>query len=425
MLQHDLPNAVDLPVCFEDILGAAERIKGQVEHTPTVQARAISERIGVALFLKLETFQRTGSFKERGATNKLLQLSAAEHAAGVISVSAGNHAQGVASQCARLGIAATIVMPATTPLAKIRRTEAFGARVVLAGDTVASSFELARQIIAREGLTMVHPFDDPAVIAGQGTVALEMLADVPDLDALVVPIGGGGLISGIAVAARRLRPNLEIIGVQTERYPSYYQIRHGGEQRDSGQTIAEGIAVEHVGKLTQLISDRLVDDVLLVGEAGVERAIFALLDEQKLVTEGAGAVGLAAVLAHPARFVGRRVGLVISGGNIDSGLLANCIMRSHVRSGRVVRMRVELYDKPGALALVSRIIGDFGANILDVTFHRLFSDVASKYVDLDITVELRASEDAARIIECLAQADFPTRVLAPTANEQAGGSVSG
>ena len=406
-----------LPVRYGDIVEAAARIVPYVQRTPAIRACALADRTGVELFLKLETMQRTGSFKERGAANKLLRLTAAERAAGVIAVSAGNHAQGVAYQGTRLGIASTIVMPETTPFSKIRRTEAFGARVVLVGQTVAEAFDRAHEMIARDGLTMVHPYDDPLVIAGQGSVALELLADVPDLDVLIVAIGGGGLISGMAIAARQLRSGLEIIGVQAERYPSYFRLRHGGGQGEGGQTIAEGIATQRVGELTRQIADRLVDDVVLTSETEMERATFALLEEQKILAEGAGAAGLAVVLAHPERFAGRRVGLVVSGANIDTGLLANIIQRSHLREGRVVRMRIELSDKPGTLATVTRLISESGANILDVAHHRLFADTPSKYADLDITVELRAPEDAARIAERLVAADFPTRILASTRTE--------
>ncbi|MGH7707348.1 MAG: threonine ammonia-lyase [Vulcanimicrobiaceae bacterium] len=404
-----------LPVAFADVVRAAERVQSWVQRTPTVPALGVSDLTGATVCLKLETLQRTGAFKERGAANKLLQLDQREREGGVIAISAGNHAQAVAYQCERLGIAATIVMPETTPFTKIRRTQSFGARVVTTGETLVACDHYARELMSREPLTMIHPYDDAAVIAGQGTVALEMLADAPEIDVLIVPIGGGGLIAGMAVAARELRPAIEIVGVQTERYPSYHQLRYGIAAHEHGQTIADGIAVKTIGALPRAIADRLVDDVVLVSETQIERAIYLLLGEEKQLAEGAGAAGVAALLAFPERFSGRNVGLVICGGNIDTGLLANVIMRSQVREGRVVRMRVQLSDKPGTLADVARILGEAGANILDVAHHRLFSDVPSKYADLDITIEVRSPSEVPAIIAHLAAADYPTRVLASTA----------
>ena len=403
-----------LPVTVADIEAAANRIANYIVRTPTVAAPSLDERANAKVFLKLETRQRTGAFKDRGAANRLLQLTASERARGVIAMSAGNHAQAVAYQAERLGITATIVMPENTPFNKIRRTQGFGARVVLAGDGLADAGERAHAIAAEEGLTIIHPYDDARIVAGQGTAGLEFLADVPDLDVLVVPIGGGGLIAGVAVAAKALRPSIEIVGVQTAVYPSFHQIRNGLPLACGGQTVAEGIAVKSIGEIPLSIARELVDDVVVVGERAIERAIHIFLEDEKLVAEGAAAAGLAALLDDPARFAGRRVGLVVCGGNIDTGLLANVIARVRLSEGRVVRLRVEIVDRPGVLADIARLIGECGANILDVMHQRLFSDVTSKNAELDITVETRSPEDIDRILARLHEAKYRPHVLMTT-----------
>ena len=406
---------VSLPVTVADIEAAAERIATSVVRTPALFAAALSEKTGARVTLKLETRQRTASFKDRGAANRLLQLSSAERERGVIAMSAGNHAQAVAYQAARLGVPATIVMPENTPFTKVRRTQAFGARTVLAGETLAEAATRAHEIAASEGLTLVHPYDDERIVAGQGTLALELLRDVPDLDVLLVPIGGGGMIAGTAVAAKALNPSIEIVGVQTERYPSYYQIANGLPPVHGGQTVAEGIAVKSIGDVPLAIARELVDDVVLVSEQSTERAIHMYLEEEKLVTEGAGAIGLGALLDLEDRFRGRAVGLIVCGGNIDMGLLATVIARVRLREGRVVRMRVEINDRPGVLADVARVIGECGANILDVTHQRLNNDVSSKNAELDITFEARTPADVETIVAKLLGANYLPSVLESTA----------
>jgi len=404
-----------LSVTFSDVEAAGARIAGYVVRTPALAADSISEAVGARVTLKLETRQRTSSFKDRGAANRLLQLTAAERERGVIAMSAGNHAQAVAYQATRLGIPATIVMPENTPFTKVRRTRQFGARIVLAGDGLAEAGDRAREIAAEQHLTLIHPYDDARVVAGQGTAGLEFLRDVPDLDVLVVPIGGGGLIAGVSVAAKHLRPSLEIIGVQTELYPTYYRIVNDLPPEHGGQTIAEGIAVKSIGAIPLAIARELVDDVLLVSEQTLERAVHLLIEEEKLVAEGAGVAPLAAVLDYPDRFAGRKVGLVVGGGNIDTGLLANVIGRVRLREGRVVRMRVEINDKPGVLADVARLIGECGANILDVTHQRMFYDVSSKNAELDITFETRSPADLDDIVAKLHAAQYLTSLLETTA----------
>ena len=406
---------VGLPVSFSDIEAAAERIAECTVRTPAFSAAALSEKSGARVTLKLETRQRTSSFKDRGAANFLLQLGQRERARGVIAMSAGNHAQAVAYQSARLGIPSVIVMPEATPFTKVRRTQQFGARIVLAGEGLAEAGVRAREIADAEGLTLVHPYDDVRIVAGQGTCGLEFLQEVPDLDVLLVPIGGGGLISGMAIAAKALRPSIEIIGVQTQLYPSFYQILNGLPPVHGGLTVAEGIAVKSIGEIPLAIARELVDDVILVSEQSLERAVHLLIEEEKLVAEGAGAAPLAALLDHPERFAGRRVGMPICGGNIDTGLLANVIARVRLREGRVVRMRVEIDDKPGVLADVARLIGECGANILDVTHQRHFHDVSSKNAELDITFETRSPEDLEAIVVKLHAANYLTSVLETTA----------
>ncbi len=394
---------------------AAQRIAPMVVRTPALEGASLSALSGARVSLKLETRQRSGAFKDRGAANLILQLEPHERARGVITMSAGNHAQSVAYVCQRLGIPATIVMPEGTPFTKVRRTQAFGARVVIAGAEFVDAAARAREIMAEEGLTLVHPYDDIRVILGQGTAALEWLADVPDLDVLLVPIGGGGLISGVALAAKAINPSIEIIGVQTELFPSV--ARRRGELPLAGNgrsTIAEGIAVKVVGDLPLEIIDRLVDDIVLVSEEAIELAIHLFLEEEKLLTEGAGAAPLAALLKDRQRYAGRRVGLMVSGGNLDTGLLANVITRVRMREGRVVSLRMEIPDRPGVLADISTIIGASGANIIEVKHQRLFHDVPSKHADLDITIETRDPSDIDEILAKLAARDYSAHLLVST-----------
>jgi len=412
----------DLPVNFKDIRDAAVAIAGAVARTPATAAPALSELTGIDICLKLETLHRTGSFKERGALTKLLTLKARERSAGVVAMSAGNHAQGVAYHAQRLGIPATIVMPEGTPFIKIDRTEAFGAKVVLKGDSLSAAREAADALARDKGLVFVHPYDDPAIIAGQGTIALELLEDRPDLDMLVVPIGGGGLISGVAVAAKAVNPRIEIIGVQSTLYPSMYRLMRGEDPGPpaAAATLAEGIAVKEPGQLTRRIVAALVSDILLVDDVAIEAAIEALIERQKLVVEGAGAAGLAAVLAAPERLRGRRVGIVICGGNIDARLLASILMRGLVREGRLVRLRSELPDIPGALSRLSGVVGKHAGNIVEVHHQRLFHDTSVKRAELDVVVETQNRRHVEVLIAALVAAGFPTHLLpsgAPEAEE--------
>ncbi len=402
-----------LPVTIADIRRAAATLEGAVAHTPTIRAAALSELAGCEVYLKLETMQSTGSFKERGALNKLLTLDAAERRAGVVAMSAGNHAQGVAYHARRLGIPATIVMPAGTPFTKIDRTEALGATVVLKGDSLVDARRAADALARERGLVSVHPYDDPLVIAGQGTIALEMLADAPDLDTLIVPIGGGGLVSGIAVAAKALTPKIEILGVQSALYPAMQRVLCGEPPGlpAEGVTIAEGIAVKEPGKLTRQIVAALVGAILLVDERQIECAIELLIERQKLIVEGAGATGIAALLADPERFRGRRVGVVLTGGNIDARLLASLLMRGLVRGGRLVRLRAELPDLPGVLSRVAGIVGGLGGNIVEVHHQRLFHDTSVKRAELDLVIETQNRRHVDTMIEALVAAGFPTRLL--------------
>jgi len=357
-------------VSYEDIRRAQAQMAGIVVATPCAHSLTLSEITGAKVYLKFENLQFTGSFKDRGALIKLLQLDEAARAAGVIANSAGNHAQGVACHAKRLGVPATIVMPVGTPNIKVRQTKDLGAEVVLSGDTVDEAAISAQAICAARKLTYIHPYNDPAIIAGQGAIALEMLAAAPDIDTLVIPIGGGGLIAGNAIAARAIKPEIEIIGVESQLYPSAYQARHGEANDCGGQTIAEGIAVAQPGNLTLPVIDDLVSDILLLSEQDFEQAIDLLITIEKTVTEGAGAAGLAALLAYPERFKGRVVGLILCGGNIDTRMLSSILMRGLIRTGRVTRMRVEINDRPGTLAKVAQLVGDAGANILEVQHQR-------------------------------------------------------
>jgi threonine dehydratase len=403
------------PVDYSAIEAASERIADYVVRTPAVRAPALAERSGADVWLKLETRQRTGSFKDRGAANRLLQLSETERKNGVIAMSAGNHAQAVAYQGMRLGIPTTIVMPEATPFTKVRRTEAFGATIVLSGEGLAEAGVYATRVAAERNLTLVPPYDDARIVAGQGTTGLELLHDLPNLDVLLVPVGGGGLIAGVALAAKHLRPEIEIVAVQTEQYPSLQRVLKGLPPTHGTATIAEGIAVKSIGAIPLAIVRELVSEVILVSEQAIEFAIHTLLEDEKLLAEGAGASGIAALLEHGDRFRGRKVGIVVTGGNLDTGLLANVILRVRLQEGRVVRMRVGISDRPGVLADVARVIGECGANILDVTHQRLFQDVSSKNAELDITFEARSPADFERVQQKLSEAGYTTSVLETTA----------
>jgi threonine dehydratase len=403
------PSPVSGFVTLEDIQAAAEAIRGQVERTPLRFSRTLSDITGAEVWIKFENLQFTASFKERGALNKLLSLSNSEKAAGVVAMSAGNHAQGVAYHASRLGIPSTIVMPKGTPFVKIEHTKNFGARVVIHGDTLAEADQHARSLETKEKLTFVHPFDDPKVIAGQGTIGLEIMEDLPDFDVLPIPVGGGGLASGIAAAVKAVRPHVSIIGVEPALYPSLSAEFKGEEARVGGATIAEGIAVKKVGRLTAEMCRRMMDDVVLVSEDDLERAITLFTTVEKTVAEGAGAAGLAALLAEPARFRRRKVVLVLSGGNIDTRLLASVLTRSLVREKRITSVRIVGSDQPGLLARVSTVIGDNGGNIIEVAHNRMALDVPAKGAEFDITIETRDALHTQEIFAALAAAGFPPR----------------
>lgn len=396
---------------LDSIRKAAAGIRDHVVRTPLIPAARLAETLNCELFLKLESLQFTGSFKDRGACWKLMNLDPASARRGVIAMSAGNHAQGVAYHARRLGIPATIVMPEFAPFSKVERTRSFGARVILTGDTLDASGVAAREIAEKEELTFVHPYDDPYIMSGQGTIGLELLEDVGDLDCLVVPIGGGGLISGIATAVKALRPDVEIIGVEAALYPSMQEALSAGGSGGSGTTLADGIAVKRPGKLTAPIVKELVADILLAEEEAIETAIHYLVERQKVVPEGAGAAGVAAMLSNSDRFAGRRVATVIGGGNIDVRLLSGVLDRGLMRDGRVVRLRIEIVDQPRQLALIAQVIGDTGGNIIEVYHQRLFADVPAKRADIDVVVETRDDEHVAKIMRGLEQAGFPSRVL--------------
>jgi len=403
-----------MTVTIDDIRAAAETLAGRVVHTPTLVSRTLSEITGAEVAIKFENLQFTGSFKDRGALVKLLSLSQAERRAGVIAMSAGNHAQGVAYHAGQLGIPATIVMPRFTPFVKVRQTRRFGARIELVGQTIDESGAHARAIAEREGLTFVHPYDDEAIIAGQGTAALEMLAERPDLEVLVFPIGGGGLIAGAAIAAHAVKPEIEIYGVEVELYASMTNALKGLPQVAGGQTAADGIAVKTAGERTRAIVARHVKEILLVGETDIERAVMLYLEVEKTVAEGAGAAALAGVLAHGDRFAGRKVGVCLSGGNLDSRLLAQIIMRGLMREHRVIQLRVEIDDRPGALATVAQLIADRGGNIIEVYHQRMFADVPVKSADLDLVVETRDAAHVDEIVSHIEAAGFRARRLATT-----------
>lgn len=383
---------------FADIRQAAARIEGQVLNTPCVESRTLSRMTGTQLFLKFENLQFTSSFKERGACNKLVQLGPDERARGVIAMSAGNHAQGVAYHAQRLGLRAVIVMPSFTPGVKVARTRSFGAEVVLHGDTLEAAHQHAQMLAAEQGLTFIHPYDDEAIMAGQGTLALEMLEARPELDVLVVPIGGGGLIGGVATAAKAIKPDIRVVGVQTRRFPAMVNAITGSTLPQGVSTIAEGIAVGKPGGHCLPLIRRFVDDLLLVDEGDVEQAIVMLLEIEKTLAEGAGAAALAALLVERAQFEGKRVGLVLSGGNIDPMLLAAIIGRGMVRSGRMVRIAVSTRDVPGSLARITQLVAQVGANVQEIHHQRAFTLLAAQHVDIEMVLQTR---DAAHIQELL------------------------
>ena len=384
-----------------DIEQAAQRLQGHLLNTPCVESRTLSQLTGAQIYLKFENLQYTASFKERGACNKLAQLTEAERRRGVIAMSAGNHAQGVAYHAQRLGIRAVIVMPRFTPGVKIERTRGFGAEVVLHGDTLDESRVHALLLAEREGLVFVHPYDDEAIVAGQGTVGLEMLQAVPELEVLVVAIGGGGLIAGIATAAKALKPGIEIVGVQTSRFPGMVNAIKGTQHPQGSTTIADGIAVGTPGLIPQALIALKVDDLLLVDEGDIEQAMVMLLEIEKTLVEGAGAAGLAALLKYPARFAGKKVGLVLCGGNIDPLLLAAIIERGMVRAGRLARIRVSARDIPGSLARITATVADAGANIEEVHHQRAFTMLAAQNVEIELVVQTRGRSHIAQVLATL------------------------
>ncbi len=390
-------------ISLADVRAAAARIEGHVLRTPMIPCDAISRATGAQVFLKLDNLQATGAFKERGAANRLALLSADERKAGVIAMSAGNHAQAVARHASLLGIAATIVMPQHTPATKVTRTASWGARVVLHGETLAESAEHAHALAAREGLVFIHPYDDLGVMAGQGTMALEMLADVPDLDMLVIPVGGGGLLAGCAVAATALKPGIEVIGVEVAAYAALAQRLAGQPVSVGGATIAEGIAVRDIGETPLRHIRAHVADVVVVPERAVEEAIALLAEGAKVVAEGAGAAGVAALLALPDRFAGKKVGVAICGGNIDARILANVMLRNLLRDGRLVRLVLEIPDRPGVLADIAGRIGTAGGNIIDVSHHRLFASPSVQAAQLEVMFEARDPAHGAEIVRSLEQ----------------------
>ena len=403
-------------ITLSDINQAAARLRGQVLHTPCVESKTLSQITQTQVFLKFENLQFTASFKERGACNKLTRLVQADAhdtpgqpERGVIAMSAGNHAQGVAYHAQRLGLRAVIVMPLFTPGVKIERTRSFGAEIVLHGETLDEARTHALTLASQQKLRFVHPYDDEDVMAGQGTVGLEMLHDVPDLDALVVSVGGGGLIAGIATAAKALKPGIEVIGVQTSRFPAMFNAIKGTHHPQGNSSIAEGIAVGTPGTLTQAVIAQRVDDLLLVDEGDIEQACLMLLEIEKTLVEGAGAAGLAALLKYPDRFHGKRVGLVLSGGNIDPLLLAAIIERGMVRAGRLARIRVGARDVPGSLAHITATVADAGANIEEVHHQRAFTALAVQNVEIELVLQTRGKDHITDVLKALHEAGYEAK----------------
>ena len=415
MATHAAVAASTLPVSIDDIRAAHDRIRASIVRTPTLISRTLSQMTGATVYLKFENLQFTAAYKERGALNTLLQLSPEACAKGVIAASAGNHAQGLAYHANRLGIPATIVMPTNTPTVKVTQTEGHGAKVVLHGDTFDAAYAHARVLEGECGFTFVHPFDDPRVIAGQGTTAIEMLEDVPDIDLMVVPIGGGGLISGVATVTRAAARNgghpIEVVGVEAELFPSMYNRINGTSMPCAGDTLAEGIAVKEPGGITSKMVAELVDDIVLVSERSLEMAVSLLLQIEKTVVEGAGAAGLAALLQHPERFKGRTVGIVLCGGNIDTRLLANVLLRDLARSGRLARLRIRLQDQPGALYNVARIFDQERVNIIEVYHQRVFTTLPAKGLITDIECEARDRAHLDRLVASLKAAGYETSTV--------------
>ncbi|ENZ82732.1 MULTISPECIES: threonine ammonia-lyase [Caulobacter] len=393
------------------IQAAAGRLKGQIERTPCRHSKTLSKITGAEVWVKFENLQFTAAYKERGALNKLMLLSDAEKAKGVIAASAGNHAQGLAYHGARLGVPVTIVMPKTTPFVKVQHTRDFGATVVIEGETYDDANAHARKLRDEQGLTFVHPFDDYDIMAGQGTIALEMLEDAPDLEVLPVPIGGGGLISGVATAAKALKPEIHIVGCEPAMYPSFTARMRGVAAHCGGQTIAEGVAVKQVGDLTYGVVRPLIDDVLLLEEPHLEQAVSLYCNVEKTIAEGAGAASLAALLAYPERFRGKKCGLILCGGNIDTRLLASVLTRELVRAQRLVSLRIIGDDRPGLLSTVASVIGTMGANIIEVNHNRLALDVPAKGAEFDITIETRDAQHTQEVMEALREKGYPPRVV--------------
>jgi threonine dehydratase len=400
-----------MTLSLDDIQAAAGRIAGHVERTPCRHSRTLSQITGAEVWVKFENLQFTAAYKERGALNKLSRLTGEERGRGVIAASAGNHAQGLAYHGQRMGVPVTIVMPRGTPHVKVQQTREFGATVVIDGEGYDAAYERARLLEAERGLVFIHPFDDFDVMAGQGTVALEMLEDAPDLEIMPLPIGGGGLISGMATAAKAIKPDIKVIGVEPAMYPSFTARMRGLNAPCRGQTIAEGIAVKSVGEHTYEVARPLIDEVLLLEEPFFERAVALYCNVEKTVAEGAGAAGLAALLAYPEKFRGKKCGLVITGGNIDSRLLASVLTRELVRAQRLVSLRIVGDDRPGLLAAVSTAIGDLGGNILEVAHNRLALDVPAKGAEFDLMVETRDAQHTQEIIDALRERGYPPRVV--------------
>ncbi|WP_374574871.1 threonine ammonia-lyase [Phenylobacterium sp.] len=402
-----------MTLSIEDIRAAAERLKGHIERTPLRHSRTLSEITGAEVWVKFENLQFTAAYKERGALNKLLQLTEAERKRGVIAASAGNHSQGLAYHATRLGIPVTIVMPAGTPFVKVQQTRAFGAQVVIDGDGYDEASAHARRLCEERDLVFVHPFNDLDVMAGQGTVALEMFEDMPDLEVLPVPIGGGGLIAGVATAAKHVRPDVSVIGLEPAMYPSFTAKMRGVNAANhvGGSTIAEGIAVKQVGDVSYAVARPLIDDVLLIEEPYFERAVALYCNVEKTVAEGAGSASLAGLLAYPERFRGKKAGLILTGGNIDTRLLASVLTRELVRDQRLVSLRIIGDDRPGLLANVSRIIGEMGANIVEVAHNRLALDVPAKGAEFDVMIETRDAQHTQEIISALRDQGYPPRIV--------------
>ncbi|MDQ0465454.1 threonine dehydratase [Caulobacter ginsengisoli] len=400
-----------MTLTLDDIKAAAQRLEGHIERTPIRHSRTLSEITGAEVWVKFENLQFTAAYKERGALNKLMLLSDEQRQKGVIAASAGNHAQGLAYHGARLGVPVTIVMPKGTPFVKVEHTRQHGAEVIIAGETYDDAYGHAMVLMAERGLTFVHPFDDLDVMAGQGTIALEMLEEVPDLEVLPVPIGGGGLIAGVATAALALKPNIKIFGCEPAMYPSFTARMRGVIPNAGGQTIAEGIAVKQVGNLTYSIVRPLLEDVLLLDEPYFERGISLLANVEKTIAEGAGAASLAALLAYPERFRGKKCGLILTGGNIDTRLLASVLTRELVRAQRLVSLRIIGDDRPGLLATVSMVIGEHGGNIIEVAHNRLALDVPAKGAEFDIMIETRDAQHTQEIMDSLRERGYPPRFV--------------